>query len=363
MKVIHKKQIAKISELINDFYDEKQNLNIAGYVQTTNELYKIRTCSLDFLEENAGPLFNQITDNSNLNTEIINIFAQTFIKHFWNNQIGYSDVMSFYIKLSAFLEQELPIWGEFYKQLVLDKNAYINNLLNVTNTSGGLIHVESSTNTNSNGTSNTNSNGTNTTSGNSSSDGTQTSNGTNNTTTDNTSNTQTSNNTTDKGQSTDKAQAMQLYADTPQDAIEAGNFASDAQDPLTGYPFNYATNATGNKSKDEQNTQNTSDSSGSSSTTNQGTSKNTTSNTTTTHQEGQTTSEGTSQTTTQGNTTNNTTGNTSSDTTNSTNGTSGTKGRSLTIAEIARELSAFTNGAYLDVFKKAKKEGLFLLVY
>lgn len=384
---IHKHEIPKISELLDDFYS--RNIGVrAGYTADASEEEKIEKASLDFLTFNLGKIWQDVTDDSNLNAEIVNLFAQDFIRQFWNNRIAYSDTMSFYVKLRGFMDQWLPIWGQFYKEAVLDKAAFITSLGSVSTTGSGLVHVDglssgtssSDGKTSSTTTANTQSTSTGTTDSTTNGSSTNSADGTNSTkTTGTTSQSTTGTDTTTKQDKTvTDAQNMQLDADTPQDEINAANFSTSGGDgksasPLSAYNFNYASSASGQHNLTNV-TANGTD------TVSHNTNVNTTQNDSAdgkTHQEGTTTNQsetkGTNQTkgsietdsTTTG--TNNVSGSTStkqnSDTSSKSAGTTNTRMRGLPLTQIAREFDEMANGAYLRIFAEAKKAGLFLGVY
>lgn len=381
---IHRHQIPKIKELLDDFYDKNVGTR-AGYVSDATEEEKIERASLDFLTFNLGKVWQDITDDSNLNSEIINIFAQDFIRQFWNNRIAYTDTMTFYIKLRGFMDQWLPVWGQFYKEAILDKEAFITNLGTVTANDNGLIHVDG---TNKGTTTSKGKNG-NITKGDSSSITTGFTNGANATSTDNTTDGKNSSETTnDQSQittgtdttekqdnTTTDTQNMSLTSDTPQDAINARGFSQAGKDakPLSAYDFNYASNANG------QHTLTSADTSGKDTVTHD--TKVETADISdvkgTTNEVGKTsganvTNSANASATTDKNL-NSVSGVTSlkgtnstkqiNDTTSQNANVTNSKARGLTLTQIAREFDEMANGAYLQIFVAAKKAGLFLGVY
>lgn len=384
---IHKHEIPKISELLDDFYSRNVGVR-AGYTADASEEEKIEKASLDFLTFNLGKVWQDITDDSNLNAEIVNLFAQDFIRQFWNNQIAYGDTMSFYVKLRGFMDQWLPIWGQFYKEAVLDKAAFITSLGSVSTTGSGLVHVDglssgtssSDGKTSSTTTANTQSTYTGTTNSTTNGSSTNSTDGTNSTkTTGTTSQSTTGTDTTTKQDKTiTDAQNMQLDADTPQDEINVANFSNGGGDgksaaPLSAYNFNYASSASGQHNLTNV-TANGTD------TVSHNTTVNTTQNDSVdgkTHQAGTTTTQsatrgtslndGSSETNSTTTGTNKVSGSTStkqnSDTSSKSAGTTNTRMRGLPLTQIAREFDEMANGAYLKIFAEAKKAGLFLGVY
>ena len=369
MKVLHMKQIPKISELVDEFWD-KQKDNFSYSATTEND--KITECALDFMTFNCGRLWQDVTDDSSLNNELINLFAQDFIRQFWNNRIAFDNSDIFYIKLRSFLDQWLPVWGQFYKEAILDKAAFITNLGQVTTNQNGLLHVEglnSGTTSSKGGTTSTTS-GTNsaTTDGRNAQD--TTTNGTT-TTSVNGKTTTTGTDTTTKNDSTSTdTQSMNIIADTPQDQINATNFTKTDENgvgakPLGAYKFNYASSVTGKH--DAVTTKTTGTDAVEHNTTVADNSTTTGKSDTTTNVNGtnhsETTGKNDSTSTTQNNNAITNSSNNKSDQSNSSVGNTTTKSRNLPISQIAKEFSDLANGAYLRVFMQAKKAGLFLGVY
>jgi hypothetical protein len=384
---IHKHEIPKISELLDDFYSRNVGVR-AGYTADASEEEKIEKASLDFLTFNLGKVWQDITDDSNLNAEIVNLFAQDFIRQFWNNQIAYRDTMSFYVKLRGFMDQWLPIWGQFYKEAVLDKAAFITSLGSVSTTGSGLVHVDglssgassSDGKTSTTTTANTQSTNTGTTDSTTNGSSTNSTDGSNSTKTNgNTNQLTTGDDTTTKQDKTiTDAQNMQLDADTPQDGINATNFYNGGGDgksaaPLSAYNFNYASSASG-----QHNLTNvaTNDTDTITHNTNVKTSQDDlvygkdhqdSTITNHSHTDGTNTSKGSSETESTTTGTNSLSGSTStkqnSDTSSKSAGTTNTRMRGLPLTQIAREFDEMANGAYLRIFAEAKKAGLFLGVY
>lgn len=363
------KQIPKISELVDEFWEEqKDNLSYSA----TSENDKITECALDFMTYKCGALWQDVTDDSNLNNELINLFAQDFVRQFWNNRIAFKNPIIFYIKLRSFLDQWLPVWGQFYKEAILDKSAFITNLGQVSTNQNGLLHVEglnSGTTSSKGGTTSTTS-GTNsaTTDGRNTQD--TTTNG-NTSTSVNGKTTTTGTDTTTKNDSTSTdTQSMNIVADTPQDQINASNFTkTDSKGvgakPLGAYNFNYASNVNGKH--DAVTTKTTGTDSVEHNTTVADNSTTTGKSDTTTNVNGtnhsETTGKNDSTTITQNNNAITNSSNNRSDQNSSSVGNTTTKSRNLPISQIAKEFSDLANGAYLRVFMQAKKAGLFLGVY
>lgn len=337
-----------ISQLVYEYYEEHKN-DLPGLsdLNPNDENKLIKLVALSFMTYHEGKLYQDITDDSNLNAEIINGFCQTFIRHFWNNQIGYDDENKFYVKLRAFLDEQLPIWGQFYKQAVLDKSAFFTSTGRVTVTGNGLLHING---TNSQNVQNTG-NVTTTNDLKSTSDTTQTHGGKDSTThTYDTQQTEKANNSSSEGSFT-------ADADRPQDQLNSeslqGTDAENPTDPLKAYDFQYASSAEGTRSLNKQNNQATSTQTG---TKTDDTAYNSNVNT-------NTTSTNTGNVNTENNTQQALKGQNSQDQQNSNASVTNTYMRNETIGTIAKQLNSLTNGIYLDIFRKAKKAGLFLLMY
>lgn len=379
---IHRHQIPKIKELLSDFYNK--NVGRAGYSAGATDEEEIEQASLDFLTVNCGKLWQNITDDSNLNAEIINIFAQDFIRQFWNNRIGYDNTMAFYIKLRGFMDQWLPVWGQFYKEAVLDKNAFVTSIGTVGVNATGLIHVEgkSSGGTTSEGTTDSSTKGetssatTAITSSNSDTKGSNTKDDTSssNTSVDTSQITNGTDTTTKNDTTTTDTQNMEVTSDTPQDRIST-DFSKGGKgtEPLSAYNFTYASSAEG------QHTLASSDTTGKdtvvhstkvegqdlTSVTGENHEKGTINTTTTTNGKNDSSTNGYNSSTTNGKTTLKVTNDNkqNNDTTSQSANVTNSKSRGLPLTQIAREFDEMANGAYLRIFIEAKKAGLFLGVY
>ena len=337
-----------ISDLVLGYYEQHKN-DLPGLSDLNpndaNELVKL--VALSFMTYHEGKLYQAITDDSNLNAEIINGFCQTFIRHFWNNQIGYDDENKFYVKLRAFLDEQLPIWAQFYKQAILDKSAFFTSAGRITVNNNGLLHING---TNSQNVQNTG-NATTTNDLKSTSDTTQTHGGSDSTT--HTYDTQ----QTEKANSSSSEGSFTADADRPQGQLKSENLqgtdAENPTDPLKAYDFAYASSAEGTRSLNKQNNQNTSTQTG------------TQTDETTYNSNVNTNNTGTQTGTvnTENNTSQDLRGQRSQDQQNSNASVTNTYMRTETIGAIAKQLNSLTNGVYLDIFRKAKKTGLFLLMY
>lgn len=126
-----------LGNLLIDYYND----NYTNYPDVKNKIDLINQCSLNFLQDNCGQLFRDITDDDNLNDAIVDQFAQTFVKHFWMNEIGYADSFDFFIKLSAFFSEKLPVWAGFYKEAIINHELYLTNVSHVTLNSDGLVSL------------------------------------------------------------------------------------------------------------------------------------------------------------------------------------------------------------------------------
>lgn len=337
-----------ISDLVYEYYEEHKD-DLPGLSDLnendTNELIKL--IALSFMTYHEGKLYQDIADDSNLNTEIINNFCQAFIRHFWNNQIGYNNETKFYVKLRAFLDEQLPIWAQFYKQAILDKSAFFTSTGRITVNNNGLLHVSgtNSQNVQNSGNVTTTNNLKNT------SDTTQTHGGTDSTThTYDTQQTEKANNSSSEGSFT-------ADADRPQNELNSeslqGTDAENPGDPLKAYDFSYASSAEGTRSLNKQNNQTASAQTG---TQTDETKYNSSVDT-------NSTSTNTGNVNTENNVSQDLKGQHSQDQQNSTASVTNTYMRNETIGAIAKQLNSLVNGAYLDIFRKAKKEGLFLLMY
>lgn len=364
MKMINDDMPSLLSEIYLSWYNQnKGSLIDAG--QSTLE--KIRVGALDFLTENAGKLFQEITDDSSLNAEIVNVFAQTFIKHFWLSRIGYANTDDFFIKLSAFLQEKLPVWAGFYKQLVVDQKGLVTSYGTIKIVGNNNLHFVSAGTVQSNSDAKSQENGnTNTSSTSTTNSTTQGKSGSTVTGTIDRTNTNANNSSSTTANTSSSNGRLTLDADTPQDQVKLDQKGSsgDPYNDLTGvYDFKYTSGVHGEFGEEKGTQESTSQNSGSTTeheeSSNQ-TNTNTSSTTTGTEKaDSSTTSDRASNTNTSSNSSNNTENTQASINDSKT----AYDQRTGSLASLAMELSKITNGAYLEMFKDAKKAGLFLAVY
>lgn len=340
--------------------------------------------ALDFLTWLTGDkLYQDITDNNNLNAEIIDQFAQTFVRKFWTYQPGYDSDLVFAARLRAFFDEYLPIWAQYYKELVINKGGYITNRGSVIVSGTNSLHYTGSGSSNGNNSSDVSTVGENSSTNYSNTD--EKSNGDTITNTRSDSDTKgsvTSRSTDNKNTEASeegKNNQFQETADTPQNQIatpfqgaelsyvDENGKTQNGIDPTSNYQFDYASNAQANSTLTGKNTK------ASETDTNQTTSSTDTTNTT--NSNGESISKDESTTSTKGGS--NATNNTSSHTVNrnsltqsdehnqnaSNNNATQTDERNVPLYELAHGLNSIVDGAYGDLFKKAKKYGLFMLDY
>lgn len=298
-----------IRQLVTDYFQVHQDeIPGANGVNPYDENKVIQITALAWLTDNCGKVYQEITKDENLNADLIDIFAQTFVRHFWSMPIGYNSPVTFFVHLRAFLDENLPVWADFYKEAIIKHGLYTTTTGTVTVEDNGTVHFE----------------GTNTTDSTSTNTGKSSSNETNNaknTTTNNT--TQNSN-----------GQTLSADADSPQDQLDL----SINQDSASGgYDFKYASKVSASLNKNSTNTN------GNSTSTNSGTISTTGNNSSdqTGHSLGQ----------------------------NSHDQQSGNfnkqilKQRNQALSELALSVSRLSDGIYLNIFTKMKRYGLFLLTY
>ena len=377
----------KISDLFLDFFNTNRD-NLPGASRVGDHEYgkMIQIGALDFLKSMCGDIYQDITDDENLNAEIIDTFAQTFVSHFWNNEIGYDDEFIFSVKLSAFLNEQLPLWAEYYKELIVMKGGFKNVVGEIKVNGNNALHSTSTTlqdivnNTTGNNVRNSTTNVTNTTDNkqNSVVSGTNSENNQEDTTT--TDDEQASHDTDNVAITRDNQ--LNAESDTPQDAIDfktgfgrnSGTFElnGDKYDvdefkPQNIYGFDYASKVTGNW--DGTNTRNmtTDKTNGTKKGTSSvkgaktGSNNSTTTDTGNTKQIGETTNKDTDQNNVvQKN--NGTTDIEGSQTGSNSNNTVYSQ-RTMPVADLVRGLNHIANGAYSNLFIVAKRAGLFMLDY
>lgn len=301
----------------------------------------------DFLTFYCGKLNVSITGNENLDADMLNIFAQTFVKHFWNTRIGFKRSEDFFLQLSAFLNEQLPLWAQFFNEAIYKRGAFITNAGKVFVDSTGTLKFEENNTTQGDNTTNVKG-GDNSTS--------HTSGSTQSTTTTSANNKSQSNDTRNTtNQQEQNNQALDLETTAPQNRINYNGDKVKGGDLTGAYDFTYADKVTGNFTHNQ--TTGTENVTGTNTTTedNKGTSEtNATDDTTTT-------SNGSNYSATTSNNNTTTTGQHTQDTTGTT--ATSTQERNADVFQLARGLNALANGAYLDIFTKAKRQGLFLLTY
>ena len=298
-----------IRQLVTDYFQVHQDeIPGANSVNPYDENKIIKITALAWLTDNCGKLYQEVTKDENLNADLIDIFAQTFVRHFWSMPIGYDSPVTFFVHLRAFLDENLPTWAEFYKEAIIKHGLYTTTAGTVTVEDNGTVHFE--------GTNLTDSTATNT--GKSSSDET---NNTKSTTTNNTAQNST-------------GQNLSADADSPQDQL---NLSINQDNASGGYDFKYASKVSASLNKNNTTTN------GTANTTNSGSTNSTASNSSdqTGHSLGQ-------------NSHDQQTGNFNQQK---------LKQRNQALSELALSVSRLADGIYLNIFSKMKHFGLFLLTY
>ena len=298
-----------IRQLVTDYFQVHQDEIPGGNeVNPYNENKVIQITALAWLTDNCGKVYQEITKDENLNADLIDIFAQTFVRHFWSMPIGYNSPVTFFVHLRAFLDENLPVWAQFYKEAIVKHGLYTTTAGTVTVEDNGTVHFE----------------GTNTTDSTSTSTGKSSSNETNNT----------KNTTTNNTTQNSNGQTLSADADSPQDQLDL----SINQDSASGgYDFKYASKVSASLNKNSTNTN------GNSTSTNSGTISTTGNNSSdqTGHSLGQ-------------NSHDQQTGNFNKQS---------LKQRTQALSELALSVSRLADGIYLNIFTKMKRYGLFLLTY
>lgn len=298
-----------IKQLVTDYFQVHQDeIPGANSVNPYDENKIIKITALAWLTDNCGKLYQEVTKDENLNADLIDIFAQTFVRHFWSMPIGYDSPVTFFVHLRAFLDENLPAWAEFYKEAIIKHGLYTTTAGTVTVEDNGTVHFE--------GTNSTDSTATNT--GKSSSDET---NSTKSTTTNNTAQNST-------------GQTLSADADSPQDQL---NLSVNQNNASGGYDFKYASKVSASLNKNNTTTN------GTANTTNSGTISTIGNNSSdqTGHSLGQ-------------NSHDQQTGNFNQQK---------LKQRNQALSELALSVSRLADGIYLNIFSKMKHFGLFLLTY
>ena len=300
-----------IAQLINDFFVvHKNELPGASGIYRNDQNDIIRISALAWLTENCGKVYQEVTKNENLNADLIDIFAQTFVRHFWSTQIGYENPVEFFVHLRGFLDENLPVWAQFYKEAIVKQGLYETSTGRVIVEDNGTLHFEGNT---------------------LSSNKSQTT-GKNQTDVSNNSSTKTDGTNSTNSNSSN----LSAEADTPQDQInlqidEGSGSASGS------YDFSYASKVNGGLDQNKT--------TGTNSQTSTTTGTNGTTGTNSTDQTGSSSNQDSHD---------QQTGNYNRQTMHQ---------RQQALSELAKSVSELHNGIYQNMFHKAKQYGLFLLVY
>lgn len=298
-----------ISQLVTDYFQVHQDdLPGASDVSLYDENKIINLTALAWLTDNCGKVYQEITKDENLNADLIDIFAQTFVRHFWSTPIGYDSPLTFFVHLRGFLDENLPVWAQFYKEAIIKRGLYKTSVGTVTVEDNGTLHFEGANL----------SDNSSTTTGNSSTDVKNNA----------------SNSTKGSTSQDTSSSSLSAEADSPQDQL---SLAINQDSATGGYDFEYASKVTGGLDKSHSNTQSDS------TTTTSGT--NSTTGTNSTDQKGH---------------------NLAQDTHDQQTGNFNKqllKQRTQALSELALSVSKLENGIYQNMFLKMKKYGLFLLTY
>lgn len=298
-----------IRQLVTDYFIvHHDEIPGANEVSLYDENKIIRITALAWLTDNCGKVYQEVTKDENLNADLIDIFAQTFVRHFWSMPIGYDSPVTFFVHLRAFLDENLPTWAEFYKEAIIKHGLYTTTAGTVTVEDSGTVHFEGTNSTDS----------TATTTGKSSTDATN-----------NTKNTTTTNSTQNSN-----SQTLSADADSPQDQL---NLSINQDTARGGYDFKYASKVSASLNKSNTTTNGTS------------TSTNTGTNSTTGSQSSDQTGHSLGQA--------------SHDQQTGNLNKQSLKQRTQALSELALSVSRLADGIYLNIFSKMKHYGLFLLTY
>ena len=298
-----------IKQLVTDWFTvHRAELPGSSDVDLSDENKIINLSALTWLTENCGKLYQEITKDENFNADLIDIFAQTFVRHFWMVPIGYSSPLDFFVRLRGFLDENLPIWAQFYKAAIVKQGLYQTTVGTVTVEDNGTLHFE----------------GLNTSNNKSTTTGTNSNNAKNSTTTE-------VKGSTDQ---TTNSSNLSAEADSPQDQL---NLSINEKGGKGDYDFSYASKVNGGLDQSKT----------------QGENK---SNTTV---EGLSGSEGKNSTDQEGHNS----GQESHDQQTGNFNKQILRQRTQALSELAESISRLYDGAYQNIFHKAKQAGLFLLTY
>ena len=330
-------QTSKISDMFTAYFKLVQQNELIPGIPKGMPLNQsaIDKCALSFLTTNCGELNYSVTNDTNLNNDIMDMFARTFVRHFWNNRIAYDDEFAFWIKLRAFLDENMPVWEQFYKDAIIDKQSMLNNVSKITINNNGQIDIDTKNNNKGNVDSTSESRNHETSKGTivNSNDGSVTS------ITD----------SNGKTSSQGRNKELNANADTPQDQLGSGIGNNGNDDPLKDYDFNYASSVNGINGYNGQNstTVNHSDES------NINNGRANTINNVETYGKVNTTDNTKSKSEDEG----------ESHQTSTSNVGQNNESRNQSLFVLAEQMNNLANGAYANLFLKMKQEDLFLGTY
>lgn len=309
-----------------------------------NQLPTLQTTITDYsypwLIHEIETLKEDYSDDNDLNRSISNQLAQTFVRHFWQYEIGFETPDVFAIQLRAFFDSYMPIFIKWYQQYAINNQPYLTSVTNLTRNVDGTIHMtgtgkaDGSLNDKTVTDGTTNQNGTAKTTGKTTETETGSQNGT----------------TKTNGEQSSQDKSLSGTADTPQNQL---NTDFGASDPVSGYTFDYASQVVGSNTTNKTTSNETQTTSSDTSANRNGTSESDTI----------TTDAGASHSETdKTQTTSNNTENTNDQTSNNKEAT-GTQDRTQTIMDLTNQLLNYVDGLYLDMFNRMLEYGLFMQVF
>ena len=88
-----------IRQLVTDYFQVHQDeIPGANEVGLYDENKIIKITALAWLTDNCGKVYQEVTKDENLNADLIDIFAQTFVRHFWSMPIGYDSPVTLFVR-------------------------------------------------------------------------------------------------------------------------------------------------------------------------------------------------------------------------------------------------------------------------
>ena len=91
-----------------------------NYMRLASPNWVIENYGPDFIRAHIPYICDKITDQADLNKEIIDELLRAFIRHFYSYEIGQENPMHWWVVLDSFFQEWLPIWCQEYEKLMIE---------------------------------------------------------------------------------------------------------------------------------------------------------------------------------------------------------------------------------------------------